>query len=97
MTDGSGNYGNNERCEVKALRPLTVVAEQYDNEDYYDYVTVNNVAHRYSFPTQGVAMNQGATWTWTSDGSVTRAGYILCAGWCVRVMRMIGLAYDYVY
>ena len=82
MTDGYGNYGNNERCEVEALRPLTVTARQYDNEDYYDYVTVNNVPYRYSFPSQGVSMNEGATWTWTSDGSVTRAGYVLCAGWC---------------
>ena len=97
VTDGPGNYGNYERCVVKALQSVLLTARQYHIEPRYDYVTVNNVAHRTSFPSQGVSMNEGATWTWTSDGSVTRPGYVLCAGWCVRVMRIIGLAYDYVY
>ena len=79
MTDGPGDHGNNERCQVEALRPLTVTAKEYDNEDYYDYVTVNNVPYKSSFPSQGVSMNKGATWMWTSDGSVTRQGYTLCA------------------
>ena len=79
MTDGPGNYGNNERCEVEALRGLTLVATQYDNEDRYDYVTVNGVQHRYSFPQQGVSMYSGARFMWRSDGSITRAGYTLCA------------------
>ena len=80
MTDGPGDYGNDERCEVEALRPLTVTASQYDNENYYDYVTINGAQYRFSFPPQGVFMNESATFTWRSDGSITRAGYTLCAG-----------------
>ena len=80
VTDGPGSYGNYERCEVQALRDLTVTAQQYDNEDFYDYVTVDGVRHRYAFPAQGVSMNKGAALVWTSDGSVRRAGYTLCAG-----------------
>ena len=80
MTDGPGNYGNNERCEVRALRGLTLVATQYDNEDNYDYVTVNGNQYLTTFPSQGVSVNNGARFVWRSDGSVTRAGYTLCAG-----------------
>ena len=89
MTDGYGNYGNNERCEVEALRGLTLVATQYDNEDTYDYVTVNGVQYRTTFPLQGVSMSNGARFVWTSDVSVTRAGYTLCAA---GGALMIGLA-----
>ena len=80
MTDGPGNYGNNERCEVRALQSLTLVATQYDQEDNYDYVTVNGFQYRTTFPSQGVSVNNGARFVWRSDGSVTRAGYTLCAG-----------------
>ena len=79
MTDGPGNYGNREFCEVRALQPLTLVSTQYNQEDNFDYVTVNGAQYRYSFPPQGVSMNEGATFTWRSDSSVTRPGYTLCA------------------
>ena len=79
MTDGPGDYGNDERCEVEALQQLTVTAKQYDNEDGYDYVIINGDKYRYEFPQGGVSMEKGAKLVWKSDYSVTRAGYTLCA------------------
>ena len=78
VTDGSGSYGNNERCEVKALQPLAVTAEQYNVEECCDYVTINGNEFKGTGP-QAVVMNAGATWIWTSDRSKTHAGFKLCA------------------
>ena len=83
MTDGPGNYDNRERCEVKALQPLLLTAEQYDIERGYDYVTVDGV--RFSdgsagrLGPQAMVMNTGEKWVWTSDYYVTHGGYKLCA------------------
>ena len=83
MTDGPGNYDNRERCEVKALQPLLLTAEQYDIERGYDYVTVDGV--RFSdgsagrLGPQAMVMNTGEKWVWTSDNFLSRGGYKLCA------------------
>ena len=78
MTDGPGHYGNREFCEVRALQPLHLTAEQYDIEENYDFVRVNVLAFRRSGP-DDVYMAKGDTWVWKSDSSVTREGYKLCA------------------
>ena len=78
VTDGPGDYGNNERCTVGALRPLTVTAEQYEVETGWDYVTINGVTYERSGP-QAVRMNEGGMWSWRSDGSGMRGGFKLCA------------------
>ena len=78
VTDGPDEYGNNERCVVKALRPLFLTAEQYDVETGYDFVTVDGAKFTKSAP-QAVYMNAGKIWVWKSDGFETREGYKLCA------------------
>ena len=79
MTDGSGNYGNKERCEVIARRPLVINTTQYDVEGGgYDYLTVNGYQYKYS-PPNGVAMRGGAALKWYSDKSGNGAGWKVCA------------------
>ena len=78
VTDGPGNYGNNERCAVKALRPLFLTAVQYDVEQTHDYVTVNMIPYPGSGP-QAVRMNEGARWVWESDSFITDLGFKFCA------------------
>merc|ERR1712159_604252 len=79
VTDGPGNYGNREYCEVEALRSLIVTAKQYSVEAKYDSITINGIPYMNSIPNEGVSMNKGARWFWNSDSSVTRPGYKLCA------------------
>ena len=78
VTDGPGNYGNNEHCEVFALRPLHVTAEYYHIEKSNDYVTINDIQFKRSRPI-AVFMNEGNIWSWDSDSTITRQGYKLCA------------------
>merc|ERR1719201_156401 len=79
VTDGSGYYGSNERCEVIARRPLVINTTQYDVEGGgYDYLTVNGYQYKYS-PPNGVAMRGGAALKWYSDGSGQGAGWKVCA------------------
>ena len=79
VTDGPGNYGNNERCEVEALRPLLLTAEQYQIENNYDYVTVAGEQYRYrDNGPKAKFMAPGEKWVWKSDNYITRQGYKLC-------------------
>ena len=80
VTDGPGDYGARERCEVEALVPLRLTAEQYDIEERFDYVTVEGEpgnSYKYKGP-KAKFMSAGEKWVWTSDGSVSRQGYKLC-------------------
>ena len=78
MTDGAGSYGDNERCRVLALRPLSVYTEEYSVEKKYDYLTVNGVQYKNSGP-ERVKMVKGAALEWYSDSSGTKAGWKVCA------------------
>ena len=46
VTDGAGKYGNNERCEVLALRPLELKTTQYAVESNYDFIAVAGVQYK---------------------------------------------------
>merc|ERR1719160_278242 len=41
ITDGSGNYGNHERCTVRVNTDAVITPMQYDIEDNMDYLTIN--------------------------------------------------------
>ena len=84
VTDGSGDYSNNERCKVKALGPLTVTAVQYDVERVHDYVTLNGVRYKGDAGPQEVRMNRGDTWQWRSNWCNTREGFKLCASTAIE-------------
>ena len=78
VTDGNGNYGNNERCEVVALKRLVLSTKEYFVEKIYDYVTVNGVRYIYSGP-QNVYMAIGAKLKWHTDQTGFRHGFKVCA------------------
>ena len=78
VTDGYDNYGNSESCEVRALRGMTLVTMEWAVESCCDYITVDGIQYKSSGP-QGVYVGSGYELTWTSDGSVTRAGFKVCS------------------
>jgi hypothetical protein len=80
VTDGQGNYGQNERCTITVGTAGRVTATQFNIEGgNYDYLTIAGTAYRsrYSAPTN-VAVSAGATISWSSDGSLERGGFRLC-------------------
>ena len=79
VTDGVGNYGDNEDCEVEALQTLIMTTEQYDIEDDYDFITVKGIQYELSGSgPNNVPMQAGDTWTWESDDSERRDGFTIC-------------------
>ena len=92
VTDGEGDYGNNERCEVRALRRLFLTAEQYDVQACCDYLTVNGFVYnniKGGPGPQAVIMNSGDTWLWQSDTAINAQGFKLCA--CMYVFARMNL------
>ena len=79
MSDGEGDYGNNENCTVKAVRPLVVNAEEFGTEFGWDYLTIDGTQYHGSEGPQGLLLDPDAELTWSSDGSVTSTGFTLCA------------------
>lgn len=80
VTDGVGKHGSQERCTIKASFDLIASATQYDIEEGWDYLTINNVKYPHaSSPPDKVLLRQGDVVTWTSDGSINRQGFTLCA------------------
>ena len=49
VTDGPGDYGNNERCTVVAATSLYVYSTFFDTEYRWDYLMING--RRYRNPT----------------------------------------------
>lgn len=82
VTDGENvPHTNNELCIVEALQPLYATATYFDTESYYDYVRINNTGPYYSAQTGPMNryMNAGDTFIWTSDISMARGGFTICA------------------
>ena len=79
VTDGVGNHGNNERCEVVATRALYATAAFFSTETYFDYITIGSTRWSGSTGPSNVRMAAGATMSWFADGSVIYAGFTICA------------------
>ena len=43
MSDGAGQYGNDESCRVKALRAVVLTTPQYEVETGFDFITVDGI------------------------------------------------------
>ena len=81
VTDGHGDYGDNENCEVQAVQTLKMTTEQYDVEEDFDFVTVKGIEYRRTGSSGGpnhVTIQAGDKWTWKSDGSDQRSGFKIC-------------------
>ena len=79
LSDGEGDYGNVESCTIKALRPLILTATEFDTESSHDTLTIAGTAYSGSDGPQGLPVDGGAELAWSSDGSVVRAGFKVCA------------------
>ena len=80
MSDGGADYGDNENCEIKALRPLVATATEFHTEAGYDILTVAGTEYDGSDGPQGLPLDAGAELVWTSDNSEFRSGFKVCAG-----------------
>ena len=78
VTDGAGPYANFESCTIRANEALAISATAFETESYYDYITVNGVRYSGNSGPVEVQMAAGDTFTWFSDGSVIREGFIIC-------------------
>jgi hypothetical protein len=95
VTDGPGNYDNNERCTISVLQDsFLYVSGNFNVEggtgcstggsNCFDYLTING-----SYPAvpalitsaafEGLFVFAGTTIGWVSDNSVLRDGWTLCA------------------
>jgi hypothetical protein len=95
VTDGPGNYGNNERCTISVLQDsFLYVSGNFNVEggtgcstggsNCFDYLTING-----SYPAvpalitsaafEGLFVFAGTTIGWVSDNSILRDGWTLCA------------------
>ena len=103
VTDGSGNYGNNEYCEVEALKTLKMTTSRYYVADNNDYVTVRGIQYRkYGSGRKNQGPNQvtiaaGDTWTWQSDEYGTSTGFTICGRWLCENIFAYMHAYIYTY
>jgi hypothetical protein len=79
VTDGPGNYGNFERCSMRAETAVSVSASAFDVESRWDYITIGSTRYSGASGPSGVVMATGETFTWYSDGLGTRSGFVICA------------------
>ena len=98
MSDGEGEYGNNEECTIRALRSLVVTATEFHTEQGHDFLTIKGTQfHGSEDAPQSVPLAQGAEMQWSSDGSVTAPGFMLCAseaGWFAMTLSLVTKAGD---
>merc|ERR1719478_478084 len=80
VTDGANNYGNQERCTIRANYAMVATAHHYDIEDDWDYLSIQGTPYKEAqSPPTNVMLSSGDVITWTSDGSINRGGFMLCA------------------
>ena len=79
MTDGAGNHGNNEHCEVIVQEDLLLTATYYHVETCCDYLTIGGTKYLgdASAPS-GLALPKGTRIVWRSDYSITSGGFQFC-------------------
>jgi hypothetical protein len=81
ITDGPGNYGNNERCTIEVLRSgYLTVQGSFTVEENYDYFTINASSTRLDTAAalENIAIFEGTTISWLSDNSGIEDGWMLC-------------------
>lgn len=69
-------YGNSQACSITVTSAFTVGATSFSTEPRYDTLRINSVDYSGTAGPQGVVAS--GTITWTSDSTVTAAGWRLC-------------------
>merc|ERR1712216_695714 len=78
------NYGNRDSCTITVGGVGTVSTEgtfstyYSDYHSSYDYLTIGSTRYHGSSGPSGVSVTDGASITWRTDYSSTRAGFKLC-------------------
>jgi hypothetical protein len=85
VTDDLGPHGNNERCTIRALLPVTLSVPYFNTESGFDFVTVGGVPYSGTNGPAGITIAAGSTMTWASDASVTTGGFTICASYTGNV------------
>jgi hypothetical protein len=75
-TSPSGTYNNYEECTVTFPPSSLLTSSAFSTESRYDKVTVNGVPYSGSTGPYGVV---ASSMTWSSDHSVVRPGWKICA------------------
>merc|ERR1719469_629475 len=77
-----GKYGNGERCSIQGPGGTRMVTESFNTESRYDLLTVkSNLKEVQSSGAVGPGarhFDSSFVINWTSDGSVTRSGWVVC-------------------
>eukprot|EP00976_Prorocentrum_cordatum_P032866 669273-Prorocentrum_minimum.AAC.1 len=80
------NYGDLQECRISVIRQAVLTVRAFSTESGYDYFTVNHALDR---PVQswagtagpdGYVVEAGSELHFRSDSSVTRGGFLVCAG-----------------
>ena len=101
ITDGPGNYGNNECCTIEVLRDTYLyvsgpfVIWSLLESKGADYFTVNDDLkideNGFGFDFENLYVTAGTTIRWSSDFLQTYAGWTLCgsvsAAMLIRITR----------
>ena len=96
VTDGYGlRYGANEACIIKANVQLSVTAAYFDTEEGYDILSIG--ATSFSGTTGPSTVPMKANWNifWSSDSSVQKGGFTICATACSDCLALDGVCYRY--
>mmetsp|Transcript_3285 Transcript_3285/g.10044 ORF Transcript_3285/g.10044 Transcript_3285/m.10044 type:complete len:1640 (+) Transcript_3285:260-5179(+) len=79
ITDGSEDYGNNERCVIRVLRTTRLFATSFATEHHWDFFVIGGtrIGDARVFPPREV--NASTIIQWFSDHSITAGGWTICA------------------
>eukprot|EP00041_Stephanoeca_diplocostata_P023714 m.588291 g.588291 ORF g.588291 m.588291 type:complete len:657 (-) comp22363_c0_seq4:672-2642(-) len=75
----TGTYADQAQCTIQARQAITISATSFATEECCDYVTVNGREYSGSVGPMNVDLAQGANILWSSDVSITEAGWTICA------------------
>jgi hypothetical protein len=79
ITDGSGEYANDEACTIRAEVAMSITATEFNTEFGFDRFTVGATAYSGSTGPTNVQVAAGTVVTWSSDSGTTGAGWTICA------------------
>ena len=67
VTDGAGNYANNEMCIFRAQQPMYISSTEFSTEPFFDYIMIGNSRLSGTTGVNNVALAEGATFKWSSE------------------------------
>jgi len=86
VTDGPDHYGDHEDATITVRRHGAINSKgtfhtehaSWSETYYHDYLTIGTSYYGGSNAPMNVEVNQGDTFTWNSDSSITQHGWTVC-------------------